>query len=460
MLICGCDNEAKIKTSWTDRNPERRFYGSRNKARNYGFFWWVDTPMSERDVDVIPRLLMARNVLEEDLEDHQRMTARVLKNLSLGKDVHSRSSDVAATVNAASFGELTQPIVSMMNPSSMPVGIFKVLSNTSPRSSMLTIEPVGSGLVEGDGIGVLMFAGMFTSSKEVHSNMSQDCGNITNHATVTKESETDFDLISSSFHVPSVPGTANVVDLFGVPLNTLGDIDNLTKYIELGKYEVWSDFPSEKYTKVIDTIWAIWDDFVAENNNVTSGYSLDSGKYDPPESRVNGFSEDKLSIIASQIGKHIMLESYTSSMCIESWGRSSFARCLIEINADDVLKESLTMGVPLIEGSGFTIETVTIEYEWEPPHCDLCKIFGHVHDHCLKTMSVPPSIVTHNAVTPTVEKTNDGFQTASTSVPNKGATNLVNASKSSSMSKNEPPKATVTSTKEGESSYTFTAVAG
>ncbi|GKD89795.1 hypothetical protein Tco_1365302 [Tanacetum coccineum] len=38
---------------------------------------------------------------------------------------------------------------------------------------------------------------------------------------------------------------------------------------------------------------------------------------------------------------------------------------------------------------------------------------------------------------------------ASTSVPNKGATNLGNASKSSSMLKNQLLKATVTSTKEG-----------
>ncbi|GKC85341.1 zinc knuckle CX2CX4HX4C containing protein [Tanacetum coccineum] len=33
--------------------------------------------------------------------------------------------------------------------------------------------------------------------------------------------------------------------------------------------------------------------------------------------------------------------------------------------------ESLTMGVPLIDGLGFTTETVNIKYEWKPPHCDL-----------------------------------------------------------------------------------------
>ncbi|GKF15133.1 zinc knuckle CX2CX4HX4C containing protein, partial [Tanacetum coccineum] len=85
---------------------------------------------------------------------------------------------------------------------------------------------------------------------------------------------------------------------------------------------------------------------------------------------------------------------------------------LIQVFLEDGLSiiasqiESLTMGVPLIEGSGFTIE-----YEWKPPRCDLCKIFGQVHDHFPKKVSVPPTIVTPNVVNPTIEKTNDGFQT-------------------------------------------------
>ncbi|GJR29103.1 reverse transcriptase domain-containing protein [Tanacetum coccineum] len=48
-------------------------------------------------------------------------------------------------------------------------------------------------------------------------------------------------------------------------------------------------------------------------------------------------------------------------MCMSHRGRSSFcALLLIEINEEDVLKESLFIGVPLIEDMGFTIETVTI----------------------------------------------------------------------------------------------------
>nr|GEX63635.1 hypothetical protein [Tanacetum cinerariifolium] len=164
--------------------------------------------------------------------------------------------------------------------------------------------------------------------------------------------------------------------------------------------------------------------------------------------------------------KHIMLDSYTSSMCIESWGRSSFSCCLIEFDAEDVLKESLTMGVPLIEGTGYTIETITIVYEWQPPRCDLCKIFSHIDDQCPKKVSSPTIVVTSNIAT--VQKNNDRFKTmgkkkkkkgnskstssgqfvgplikqnlwyetkANTSAPKKGATNVGNASKSASMLK-------------------------
>ncbi|GJU81814.1 zinc knuckle CX2CX4HX4C containing protein [Tanacetum coccineum] len=154
--------------------------------------------------------------------------------------------------------------------------------------------------------------------------------------------------------------------------------------------------------------------------------------------------QDGLSIIASQIGKPIMLDSYTSPMCIESWGRSSFAGCLIEINANDVLKESLTMGVPIIDDPGFTIETVSIEYEWKPPRCDLCRIFGHDQAQCPKKVSVPPTVVT-----PTVEKTNDGFQTVGKKKKKKGKSKPTNGGQFGGQSLKNQPHVIVASTKEG-----------
>ncbi|GJS36480.1 zinc knuckle CX2CX4HX4C containing protein, partial [Tanacetum coccineum] len=457
----------------------------------------------------------------------------------IGVSAHAGKFGLASSFEGftSSFGELN-PKSLTMNPSSGPKIEVAAWSNATPAgvSNDSTTTPTGGANMEAKSRVQL------ASANEQH--------------VMGDRSKTHVDLVSISLHVPSVPGTANVVDLFGVPLNTLGDIDNLTKDMELGKYEVWSDLPGEKHTRVMDSIWAMWDAFVVENPNTTSGYSLDQSKSNLLESSVKGstniddtihvdespfvqsvivqdmpnsyagaaggskpvpskskanfrslfsenlyegasfsipskvvktistrfantlygyfigkrmaflvvgkiwfggcskertmmncnspiilkkwtmntrlckdeltsilvwvkihdvpiqvFSEDGLSIITSQIGKPIMLDSYTSSMCIESWGTSSFARCLIEINADDVLKESLTMGVPLIEGLGFTIETISIEYEWKPPRCDICNIFGHIHDHCPKKVLNPPIVVPPMVTTPTIEKTNDGFQT-------------------------------------------------
>ncbi|GKE67416.1 hypothetical protein Tco_1521577, partial [Tanacetum coccineum] len=103
-----------------------------------------------------------------------------------------------------------------------------------------------------------------------------------------------------------------------------------------------------------------------------------------------------------------MLDSYMSSTCYDSWGRSSFARCLIEVNSEADLVDSVAIGIPSLTGDDFTKETILVEYEWRPPRCDECKIFGHVYDHCPKKMVIPPIVTTSNVVAPTVEKSNDG----------------------------------------------------
>ncbi|GJS09657.1 zinc knuckle CX2CX4HX4C containing protein [Tanacetum coccineum] len=347
------------------------------------------------------------------------------------------------------------------------------------------------------------------------------------------------------------------VKITGVPLNTLGDIDNLTKAIDLGKLEVWSDLPSEKCTEVMETIWAMWEAFLSENSNATTGYSpnssksdvvaeffdvslitlkeiddftkdLELGKYavwlemtrdtckevmdnistsdvlpnDPivqsvdihekPRSYVGAAGGSKPELSKSKanfrslfsknlceganvsiprkavetvstrfsnslygyfIGKRIafpVVEYYVrnnwgledvlengpwmtcnSPIILKKWSMNTLLckeelTCIpvwvkihdvpIQVFSEDGLSiiashiDSLTLDVPLIEGLGYTIETVTIEYEWKPPRCDLCKIFGHIHDHFPKKVSSPPTIVTSNVVTPTIEKTNDGFQ--------------------------------------------------
>nr|GEV62741.1 hypothetical protein [Tanacetum cinerariifolium] len=151
------------------------------------------------------------------------------------------------------------------------------------------------------------------------------------------------------------------------------------------------------------------------------------------------FEEDCISLIARFISKPVMLDSYISSMCNKSWGRSSFARCLIEVNSKADLVDVVTIGIPSLSRDGFTKETI-------------CS----------------PIVTNSNVVTPTVETTNDGFHTvskkkkrkgkskstnggqfvgplvkqnviyepkATTSAPKKGVTNVGNTFKSASMLK-------------------------
>ncbi|GJS90505.1 hypothetical protein Tco_0773141 [Tanacetum coccineum] len=42
-------------------------------------------------------------------------------------------------------------------------------------------------------------------------------------------------------------------------------------------------------------------------------------------------NKDGLSVVGTNLGTPLMLEYYTSDMCIQSWGRSSYARALIEV---------------------------------------------------------------------------------------------------------------------------------
>ncbi|GJX37625.1 hypothetical protein Tco_0250928 [Tanacetum coccineum] len=65
-----------------------------------------------------------------------------------------------------------------------------------------------------------------------------------------------------------------------------------------------------------------------------------------------------------------MLDSYRSFMCMESWGRGSFARALTELDATCELKDRLVVTIPKSEGSGYRMETICVEYEWKPPRCD------------------------------------------------------------------------------------------
>ncbi|GJT54012.1 probable indole-3-pyruvate monooxygenase YUCCA10, partial [Tanacetum coccineum] len=96
------------------------------------------------------------------------------------------------------------------------------------------------------------------------------------------------------------------------------------------------------------------------------------------------FNTDGFSVMVTKLGNPIMLDSYTSFMCLQSWGRMDYARALIDIRANQELKEDMVIAIPNVEDNREVLHTVRMEYEWEPPRCDVCMVFGHEYMLCPK----------------------------------------------------------------------------
>ncbi|GJZ03931.1 putative reverse transcriptase domain, reverse transcriptase zinc-binding domain protein [Tanacetum coccineum] len=163
----------------------------------------------------------------------------------------------------------------------------------------------------------------------------------------------------------------------------------------------WTKFGFEKITRNDDEVYLF--KFASKYGEVTK-VPVWVKLYNVP---VLAYSEDGLSLIASQIGKPIMLDAFTSSMCVDSWGRISFARALIEISSDSILKKEVIMAIPEEEGDDHIKEVIRVEYEWKPPHCVNCKSFGHGTNSCPKRNKEDVYVDAKN--TSSMEEHEEGF---------------------------------------------------
>ncbi|GJT86801.1 zinc knuckle CX2CX4HX4C containing protein [Tanacetum coccineum] len=185
--------------------------------------------------------------------------------------------------------------------------------------------------------------------------------------------------VSNSSHLVSLTATINMprglyyVDVaatFGVPLTTVGDLHLLIKSIEVGKHD------ELLFRMTNDECMAIMD-------------ALGAGASAKDQPKVN--SNFRLLV---------------ADLVFDGVNISIPHKVVKKVDLVDVV----TIGIPSLSRDDFIKKTIRVEYEWRPPRCDICKIFGHVHDHCPKNLASPPIVVTSNVVTPTVEKTSDGLK--------------------------------------------------
>ncbi|PWA66526.1 RNA-directed DNA polymerase, eukaryota, Reverse transcriptase zinc-binding domain protein [Artemisia annua] len=89
-----------------------------------------------------------------------------------------------------------------------------------------------------------------------------------------------------------------------------------------------------------------------------------------------------LSAIASRLGKPIMMDTMTTKMCSQGVGRLGYARVLIEVDAKKGIPDHVDIMYCDKMGKQTAIKQVKVEYDWKPPVCDVCKVFGHANDKC------------------------------------------------------------------------------
>ncbi|GJR03460.1 reverse transcriptase domain-containing protein [Tanacetum coccineum] len=106
--------------------------------------------------------------------------------------------------------------------------------------------------------------------------------------------------------------------------------------------------------------------------------------------QIVAFTVDGLNVMAIKLRNPIMLDLYTSSMCLQSWGRMDYAHALINIRVDRELKEEMVIAIPNMEDVGEVLHSVRVKYKRKPPRCGMSMIFGHDDMLCPKRVVRKP----------------------------------------------------------------------
>ncbi|GJT00878.1 zinc knuckle CX2CX4HX4C containing protein [Tanacetum coccineum] len=66
------------------------------------------------------------------------------------------------------------------------------------------------------------------------------------------------------------------------------------------------------------------------------------------------YSKVGLDLIFAKVGKLMRLDAHINFICLNSWGRSEYARALVEVSAEVPLVDSVDLDIPLEDGKGYT----------------------------------------------------------------------------------------------------------
>ena len=93
---------------------------------------------------------------------------------------------------------------------------------------------------------------------------------------------------------------------------------------------------------------------------------------------LEAWNVDGISRIASRVGTPLIMDKFTADMCEKGYGRASFARVLVEVDASNGLVDSVEVWYRSFNRS----MKLKVEYAWQPPLCSHCCVFGHNIEKC------------------------------------------------------------------------------
>ncbi|GJY82054.1 RNA-directed DNA polymerase, eukaryota, reverse transcriptase zinc-binding domain protein [Tanacetum coccineum] len=91
-----------------------------------------------------------------------------------------------------------------------------------------------------------------------------------------------------------------------------------------------------------------------------------------------------ISALASSLGKPILMDTVTATMCHKGIGNFGFARVLVEMDAEKDLKDEIEIHYVDKNNAVKGSKKIRVDYDWKPPICSHCKVFGHHIRNCNK----------------------------------------------------------------------------
>ncbi|GKD76560.1 RNA-directed DNA polymerase, eukaryota, reverse transcriptase zinc-binding domain protein [Tanacetum coccineum] len=125
-----------------------------------------------------------------------------------------------------------------------------------------------------------------------------------------------------------------------------------------------------------------WDPSVILDRNEPNTLPLWIKLMNPP---LEAWSNVGLSALASGIGNPLIMDAMTTRMCNQGIGSFGYARILVEAKADKGLENHIEILYRGKDTSEQMIKKVKVEYDWKPPLCPCCKVFGHTDSNCPKS---------------------------------------------------------------------------